>query len=251
MIKKYLMEVWHLKIFVIVVIAVTALSYSVYYFFEPAVVADLGDEDKFFEWWTAISLFMSSFICFYLFIRSKNVFFILLALAFFFGGGEEISWGQRIFGFKTPELLDEVNAQHEFSFHNIEIFNSSDRNGNMKHGFARLLEVNFLFRLFMMVYGIVLPFVVFHVKLIRKFTEKIKMPIPPIGIGIFFFINWFIFRILHVYVLSSQYGLQYLDSASEIFECVGAFILLIVSIYFLTDRKKIVFGQDIKNYLFS
>lgn len=250
MIGKYLKEVWHLKIFVIVVIAVTALSYSVYYFFEPTVVADLGDEDNFFEWWTAISLFMASLFCFYLFIKTKNIFFILLALVFFFGGGEEISWGQRIFGFKTPELMDEVNVQHEFSFHNIEIFNSSDRNGHLKHGFARLLEVNFLYRLFMMVYGIVLPFLVFHSKLIRKFTEKIKLPIPPIGIGIFFFINWMIFRVLHVYILSSQHGLQYLDSASEIFECVGAFILWIISIYFLVDREKVIFGQDIKNYRF-
>jgi len=147
--------------------------------------------------------------------------------------------------------MDEVNVQHEFSIHNIEVFNSVDFEGHGKHWLSRLLEVNFLFRLFMMVYGIVVPFVVYHIKLVRRFTEKIKLPVPPIGIGVFFFVNWFVFWVLHVYVLSSQFGIQYLDSATEIFECVGAFILMVVCIYFCVDKKKIVFGQDIKNYLFD
>jgi hypothetical protein len=34
--------------------------------------------------------------------------------------GEEISWGQRIFGITTPEVIGAVNAQGEFNLHNIE-----------------------------------------------------------------------------------------------------------------------------------
>ena len=40
---------------------------------------------------------------------------------------EEISWGQRIIGFKTPESLTEINTQGEFNFHNLmttELLNS-------------------------------------------------------------------------------------------------------------------------------
>jgi hypothetical protein len=33
--------------------------------------------------------------------------------------GEEISWGQRIFGWATPAALDAVNHQHETTVHNI------------------------------------------------------------------------------------------------------------------------------------
>jgi len=33
---------------------------------------------------------------------------------------EEISWGQRLFGFATPETLAEMNWQGEFNFHNIQ-----------------------------------------------------------------------------------------------------------------------------------
>ncbi|GAA0909273.1 hypothetical protein [Pseudonocardia zijingensis] len=43
------------------------------------------------------------------------------ALAAFFvvSGGEEISWGQRIFGFAGPDAVVEINKQHETNLHNI------------------------------------------------------------------------------------------------------------------------------------
>jgi len=43
----------------------------------------------------------------------------LLALVAFFVAGEEVSWGQRIFGFQTPESLKAINTQQEFTVHNL------------------------------------------------------------------------------------------------------------------------------------
>jgi hypothetical protein len=40
------------------------------------------------------------------------------AVGAFFVAGEEISWGQRIFGIATPEAVSEVNIQHELTLHN-------------------------------------------------------------------------------------------------------------------------------------
>ena len=40
------------------------------------------------------------------------------AAALTFIVGEEISWGQRVIGFETPEQIGAVNAQGEFNFHN-------------------------------------------------------------------------------------------------------------------------------------
>ena len=34
-------------------------------------------------------------------------------------GMEEISWGQRIIGWDTPDLWKQINAQHETNFHNF------------------------------------------------------------------------------------------------------------------------------------
>lgn len=44
--------------------------------------------------------------------------FVLLGL--FFMLGEEVSWGQRIFGWETSEKLREINKQEETNIHNIE-----------------------------------------------------------------------------------------------------------------------------------
>ena len=46
--------------------------------------------------------------------------YMLGALAFVFAAGEEISWGQRVFLFETPDYLREMNRQDEFNLHNIE-----------------------------------------------------------------------------------------------------------------------------------
>lgn len=45
----------------------------------------------------------------------------LLAALCFFGAGEEISWGQRIFGLETPEFFEENNAQGEIGLHNLVV----------------------------------------------------------------------------------------------------------------------------------
>lgn len=47
--------------------------------------------------------------------------FLLAGIAFFVVGGEEISWGQRIFEFQTPAIIAEQNRQSEINLHNSEI----------------------------------------------------------------------------------------------------------------------------------
>jgi hypothetical protein len=45
---------------------------------------------------------------------------LFFAVLMFLVGGEEISWGQRLFGIVTPESLSAVNVQDEFNIHNID-----------------------------------------------------------------------------------------------------------------------------------
>jgi hypothetical protein len=47
------------------------------------------------------------------------VFIVLFSVGSLLIFGEEISWGQRIAGFSTPEAIKQVNTQHEFSAHNL------------------------------------------------------------------------------------------------------------------------------------
>lgn len=45
--------------------------------------------------------------------------YIMVGIALVFIAGEEISWGQRIIGFATPDYLLDINDQEEFNVHNI------------------------------------------------------------------------------------------------------------------------------------
>lgn len=45
--------------------------------------------------------------------------FVIAALAALFIAGEEISWGQRLLGWATPEDLADINSQGETNLHNI------------------------------------------------------------------------------------------------------------------------------------
>ena len=51
--------------------------------------------------------------------RTWALLFVVAAIGALFIAGEEISWGQRVFGFVTPENLAEVNRQGETNIHNI------------------------------------------------------------------------------------------------------------------------------------
>jgi hypothetical protein len=58
----------------------------------------------------------------------RNIFFLLLSLALFCLFGEEISWGQRLLGLRTPEFMVAVNAQRELTVHNLACFQRSTHN---------------------------------------------------------------------------------------------------------------------------
>jgi hypothetical protein len=90
----------------------------------PDSFVHLFREDGPFENATAICYALSAVACIALAVRARGrtglrVWLALLALLFIVVGGEEISWGQRLLGFGTPEGLAEINVQEEFTLHNI------------------------------------------------------------------------------------------------------------------------------------
>jgi len=93
-------------------------------FVAPTIFIHQFREDGPFEIGSAIFYFAAAFACVLLATRADGHRFLrlwlgLLALLFVFVGGEEISWGQRMFGFATPEKLEVVNVQGEFTLHNV------------------------------------------------------------------------------------------------------------------------------------
>lgn len=85
-------------------------------------------EDGPVEWGTAIMLFCVSVFSLVKLIslwKHKSIAwrfgFVMFTLLFFFAAGEEISWGQRIFGIESSEYFIENNAQGETNLHNMVV----------------------------------------------------------------------------------------------------------------------------------
>lgn len=105
-------------------------------------------------------------------IKSRyRPFFIALALACFYVVGEEISWGQRIFGWSSPEVFKEKNLQGETNLHNFMTGPYSTR-------LKALLE-------YLIAAGLVIYGVVYSLAVKRGFepalrVERLGLPAPPL-----------------------------------------------------------------------
>ena len=83
-------------------------------------------EDSLIEWLQFFCLLAASILLARLTLhlhrtgqRRMALLYGLVTLAAWFLTGEEVSWGQRIFGWATPEALEEINRQGETTVHNI------------------------------------------------------------------------------------------------------------------------------------
>ena len=90
---------------------------------DPLTFQALTREDYWVENLTAVWFLLAGLLLFVTTLVERSFFrrcvYILGAMAMVFAAGEEISWGQRIFGFATPDFLMHLNEQKEFTVHNI------------------------------------------------------------------------------------------------------------------------------------
>lgn len=91
------------------------------------------------------------------------------ALVFFFAAGEEISWGQRIFGIQSTEFFTENNRQGETNLHNLVV-------GDVH--LAKWVFGNAL-TLVLLGYLVVLPLLYPVLAWVRRFCEVLAVPVPP------------------------------------------------------------------------
>lgn len=220
------------RVLVVLGTAFILLSFSIYLFFDSETAANLGKEDGFFESLTAVFFLAASVVLVRSFFIKKNWLILLLALVFFAGMGEEISWGQRIFGFATPTAMKQLNVQEEFNIHNLVPLNSDRMNGTYKYGLSRVFTVNFLFKVFWLGFGIVLPLGVRLGGWVRRIAARFKWPVPPLTIGVLFLLNYLIVKVLQL-ALDGSGTFQFRDTGGEIYECGTALIFFLISLYFL------------------
>jgi len=234
-----------LRPYIISIIIFLTLNYSVYLLFDIDIAVKItqfiGGEDGIVEYMTFFSFLVAFFMFIRTFLINKNIFYLLLAIVFFLGAGEEISWGQRIFNFSTPEALQEMNVQKEFNIHNIGIFNTYNSDGSgKKTGLSKLLTIGFMYKLFWLGFCIVLPFITMTSNKVLSFTKKIHLPIPPLSIGIFFLVSWLIYKLIVGFLSESGQPALYYFTRNEMEESVSAFIFMVLGVYFYNKEKRMI-----------
>ena len=88
----------------------------------------LRSEDGPLEWMQFIEYALSSLLAFLIFLRPKkkdvnSFIWLLIAFLSFLIAGEEISWGERIFGYSI-ESITELSMQGETNLHNLPFFHN-------------------------------------------------------------------------------------------------------------------------------
>lgn len=189
----------------------------------------LFHEDAYFEYIGFASFLITSIVFFVLFYRIRKnastnfvlkVVILGLALLFFFGAGEEISWGQRILNIQTPEYLSEVNDQNEITVHNLNL--------------GEFDVITFGFDLFWLTFGVLLPFICLNQK-IKSYAIN-YLPISHWSVSILFLLNYFyakVAKLLYVNVFIETV-VPFVQAVQEIKESNYAviFALLAFSCYF-------------------
>ena len=209
------------------------------------IIAALVPEDHFFEIIGAFSLFVTSLLFLYGFRVArksldktwisliKQLVYLGLALLFFFGAGEEISWGQRIFGFKTPEQLAQVNKQDELNLHNLSVLENS-----------KLFTADRLFDAFWFLFAVFTPAIALMLPAFKRFAGKF-IPIVFWGIGLLFLYNYLWAKAAKL-IYAASYGFDTLSltqATQEIKESNYAIVFILVGLFAIWDLNN---SKDIK-----
>ena len=101
-----------------------------------------------------------------------------VSLGLFFVIGEEISWGQRIFGWETPESLKAINKQAETNIHNI-------------YGVWELVT---WMQLLVGAYGTLLPLLFLRWPVVARYRKTLSLLVPHYVL-IPYFLFLFVWRI--------------------------------------------------------
>lgn len=138
---------------------------------------ELMREDRFVEWAGVAALVLAGLLGLAWFVglrlrtgrwdMRRRWFYLFIGAFGLWGAGEEISWGQRILNFETPQMLASINAQKEVNVHNLVqeiVFNVKT-----KH----LAGLTFL------IYGVIVPLMIRHDKARPDGAQRIGLPFPP------------------------------------------------------------------------
>jgi hypothetical protein len=200
------------------------------WFGESGLVSILTREDGVVENLSAIFYMVAIAFGFVSIFLSDRVYlpiiWTLLCLIFL---GEETSWFQRVFDYSVPSI-EQVNAQHEFNLHNLNVF----QGGKLVHSPLRLssiLKSQNLFRVGFFGYFLVVPFLLYIPK-IKGLMSKIGYKKPDTGFALVLLI---VFSLSFMLSLFSPVDVK--KSLAETREMLYAFFIMLYIFAFVRPNQ--------------
>ena len=162
-----------------------------------------------------------------LFNTKRNILLLLLAIFMFFVAGEEVSWGQGIFGYRVPEFIAESNFQRELNVHNLKVI--QEYNNALATSATRLL----------LVYLALLPLFLKAFPTFSNMFALIGIPVGSIQISFLALANYF----THVYLCSFDIFREWThDSLHEVFETNLEIVLLVLAVECYLSARDVATG---------
>jgi len=198
-------------VFVLYVIGIVASWINQKWFEEVYVV-----EDGFIEWLTVLPLMITSIVAVTYLVKlspKRNWMFsivvLVIAVFCFFSGGEEVSWGQRIFHIKTPEYFAEHNTQDELNIHNLVVDGES----------VNKLVFSQLFVAAAVLYLVGLPILYNKNLNFKNFIDRAGVPVARL------------YQIIACALVFALPSLSPSDKRSELLEFGACFIFMLIVLY--------------------
>jgi hypothetical protein len=216
-----------------------AAAYSVLAMGSP-LLALAVPEDHYFEIIGASALLATSLLFLYGFKLArkmldrtwrslvKQLVYLALAFLFFVGAGEEISWGQRMLGFGTPEAISQVNRQEEFNLHNLSAWEAS-----------RWFDADRLFDLFWFLFCVFTPMLSLVSPWFRRFARQ-WIPIVHWGVSLLFLFNYLSAKLAKL-MFEAAYSFDrvpFAQAVQEIKESNYAVLFILVGLHAILDLKR-------------
>ena len=186
------------------------------YFINPSIYNEIVKEDGVIEYISAIALLISSAIIFKSIFNNKKhlklsqkIGLIIMSVVLFFGFGEEISWGQRIFNINSPDFFLENNLQSETNIHNLNIYGIKLNKWIFTYLLVGLFSIYFLF----------IPIISRRYKWMKNVVMQYSIPIPKLEYSAVFIIMSIALNILKI------------PRIAEMWECVFSITMIIICLH--------------------
>ena len=171
-------------------------------------------EDEYLEWATVWAFLFAAVLFGFASVHrhrneKRNPWFLICLSAFcFVFAMEEISWGQRILGFRPPTYFLDQNFQQELNYHNI-----------IEKDFRKLL-----LKVLILAYGLLLPVLALE-QTTRRLVDKLSFVAPPTIL------------IIPFSVTAAFYHIYPLQFTGEITELAFGFGLMFSALIYLSETN--------------